>query len=153
MLFGLSYMPSGYTQARFLTAASAAESLHRSLHPHPERVDFRKRLEALAAEPDRDAVSVLIADVPKWAKYVKEQRNGVAHGLRDRVDAIAGRLVLDATEVTKALLGLVMLNRMNLSGAVQRRAAELPYLAIHQNEFNQAQRRDLPQTATDSPLN
>jgi hypothetical protein len=135
MLFGLSYIPGGYTQARLLTAASAAESLHRSLHPQPKKVDFRRRLELLAAEPDGEAVNALIGDVPGWAKYVTEQRNGVAHGDRDRLDAIAGRLVLDATEVTKALLGLVMLKRMDLSAEVQRRAAALPYLATHVEEF------------------
>lgn len=137
MLFGLSYMPAGYAQARLLTVASAAESLHRSLHPGPD-MTFRERLAALAGEPDGEAVNALIGDVPKWTKYVKEQRNGVAHGTRGKLDATAGRLVLDATEMTKALLGLVLMNRMDLSAEVQRRAVELPYLAIHAAEFNKA---------------
>lgn len=137
MLFGLSYIPAGYTTSRLLTAATAAESLHRSLHPGTNTY-FKARLEDLANRPDPTAVEMLISDVPAWAEYIKRQRNGMAHGDRDRLDAGTGRMAFDALEVTKALLGLVLMSELDLSADVQRRAVQLQYLAIQIREFNEA---------------
>jgi hypothetical protein len=172
MLFGLSYIPEGYTASRLLTAATAAESLHRALYPDATRIPpcqfktirqtvmdavaddkaarqflsdslyneitYKERLQALAALPDPQAVAHLISDLPKWAKYVKEQRNGLAHGDRERLDSDSVQMVFATLEVTKALLGLVLLRMIGLSNEVQRRAANLLYLSQIVREFNRA---------------
>jgi hypothetical protein len=156
-LFGLRYIPQGYTTARLLAVATAAEAMHRGLFPEAARLPpeefealrdrvmgafegkddeakvtraflydvlynemkYKERLLALAATPDQDAVRALISDAPKWAKYIKEQRNGMAHGDRDRLGSEEGSLVYDALEVTFALLGLVLLSKLRLSPEVQ----------------------------------
>jgi hypothetical protein len=127
MLFGLSYIQEGYVASRLLTAATAAESLHRALYPDAMRIPlerfdmirqtvmealandkaarqfvsdslyneitYKERLLALATLPDQQAVAHLISDLPKWAKYVKGQRNGLAHGDRERLDSDSVHMV------------------------------------------------------------
>lgn len=140
-LFGLRYIPEGYTTARLLAVATAAEAMHRGLFPEATRYNelrYKERLLALAAIPDQDAVGALISDVPKWAKYIKEQRNGMAHGGRDRLDSENAGMVYDALEVTFALLGLVLLNKLSLSSEVERRVASAQYLHLIVERFNKA---------------
>lgn len=175
-LFGLRYIPEGYTTARLLAVATAAEAIHRGLFPDatllpPKEFDamrtrvmnafrgnddeakatrvflsdflhndmrYKERLFALAAIPDQEAVGTLIGNVPKWAKYIKEHRNGIAHGDRDRISSEHAGMMFDALEVTTALLGLVLLNELGLSAAVQRRAASSQYLHLIVARFNKA---------------
>jgi hypothetical protein len=174
MLFGLRYIPGGYTSSRLLTVATAAEAIHRGLRPdatHLPKAEFKAmrhqvleafpmtakgkkiraflndylfndvrykdRLLALAAIPDGDAVHTMIRDVPKWAKYLKESRNGLAHGDRPRVGP-ESRMIFDTLEVTYALLGLVFMSELGLSAAVQRQAASGHYLNLIIAEFNRA---------------
>jgi ApeA N-terminal domain 1 len=137
-LFGLRYIPEGYTTARLLTVATTAEAMHRGLFPAAKKLSYRERLLALAGIPDQEAVGMLIRNVPKWAKYIKEHRNGMAHGDRDQIGPDEGPLVFDALEVTVALLGLVLLHELGLSSEVQRRAASSPYLHLVVARFNQA---------------
>jgi len=99
---------------------------------------FKDRLLVLAMIPDQEAVGTLISDVPKWAKYIKEQRNGMAHGDRERIGADDAGMAFDALEVTFALLGLVLLNELNLSPEVQRRAASSQYLHLMVDRFKRA---------------
>ena len=101
-------------------------------------ITYKERLLALATLPDQQAVAHLISDLPKWAKYVKAQRNGLAHGDRERLDSDSVHMVFVTLEVTKALLGLVLLKKVGLSNEVQRRAANLFYLSQIVSEFNKA---------------
>jgi hypothetical protein len=135
-LFGLRYIREGYITARLLTVATAAEAIHRGLFPNATRMTFRERLLALAAIPDQEAIETLISDVPKWATYIKERRNGIAHGDRDRIGSEEAGIVFDALEVTIALLGLVLLSELGLSPDVQRRAASSQYLNLIVARFN-----------------
>jgi hypothetical protein len=175
-LFGLRYIPEGYTTARLLAVATAAEAIHRGLFPEATRLPpkefeavrdrlmgafkgkddeakatraflydvlynemrYKERLLALAAIADQDAVGALIGNVSKWAKYIKEQRNGMAHGDRDRLDSEDAGMAYDALEVTFALLGLVLLNKLSLSSEVQQRAASAQYLYLIIERFNKA---------------
>jgi hypothetical protein len=176
ILFGLRYIPEGYTTARLLAVATAAEAMHRGLFPEATRLPpkefealrdrvmdafkgkddeakktraflydilynemrYKDRLLALAAIPDQDAIGALIGDVPKWAKYMKEHRNGMAHGDRDRLGSEDAGVMHDALEVTFALLGLVLLNKLSLSSEVQRRATSAQYLHLVVERFNKA---------------
>lgn len=99
---------------------------------------FKDRLLALAAMADQEAVGTVINDVPKWAKYIKEQRNGMAHGDRERIGSDEAGMAFDALEVTFALLGLVLLNKLGLPHEVQRRAASSQYLHLIVERFNKA---------------
>ena len=51
VLFGLKYISQGYASTRLLSAASAAEALHRSLHDSPpyRDTDFNDLLEKVLA--------------------------------------------------------------------------------------------------------
>lgn len=175
-LFGLRYIPEGYTTARLLAVATAAEAIHRGLFPDatrlpPERFDelrgrvmgafsgnaaeakatrvflndvlynemrYKDRLLALANIPDQEAVGTLISNVEKWAKYIKDERNGTAHGDRHRLSLDEATMVFDALEVTFALLGLVLLKKLGLPPEVQRRAASAQYLHLIVGRFNKA---------------
>lgn len=177
LLFGLQYVPSGYTPSRLLTVATAAESLHRKLYPDETHVSqdvyeaiiariraaldgpddesktgrgllgdqmsrnepyFRERMQSLAGRPDQEAVAALVSDVPKWAKFLKDQRNGMAHGIREPIEGKSGRMMFDTLEVTAALLGLVLLSELGVSADVQRRASAMPHIAFMAREFNKA---------------
>lgn len=175
-LFGLRYIREGYTTSRLLTAATAAEAMHRGLFPDathlpPEIFDemrarvmgafkgnddqakatrvflsdflhndmrYKDRLLALAEIPDQEAVATLISNVPKWAKYLKDRRNGLAHGDEGRIGPEDGGPIYSALEITIALLGLVLLNELGLSAEVQRRASSSQYLHLITEEFNKA---------------
>ena len=99
---------------------------------------YKERLFALAATPDQEAIGALINDVPKWAKYIKDQRNGIAHGDRDRLGPDDAGMAFDALEVTTAMLGLVLLSGLGLSPVVQRRAASAQYLQLIVARFKKA---------------
>ena len=167
MLTGLLYLPHGYNEQRLLTAAAAAEGIHRELHPTKSpysETDFEQlrtavmaamptarkqaranrdfvhrslhnsmtyleRLHDLAAIPDQEAVRTLISDVDKWATFVKDFRNGVAHADRDAADGDERHHTIYATrEVTVGLLSLVVLQQLDLSSQVQQHAARHPKL-------------------------
>lgn len=174
MLFGLRYIPQGYTSSRLLTVATAAEAVHRGLRPDAthlpteefdlmrrrvmeafpktsegreirsflsdylfNEVRYKDRLLALADIPDGEAVGALISDVSKWAKFLKDWRNGMAHGDRARLGP-ESRMIFDTLEVTYALLGLVFMNELGLSPELQRAAASANYLNLIVSEFNKA---------------
>jgi hypothetical protein len=88
---------------------------------------FRDRVLALAAVPDQEAVAWLIPDIGTWADLLKRGRNSAAHAGKATADAeelatIAG-LEHALTEVTYALLSIVLLAELSLPAHVQRRAA------------------------------
>lgn len=177
MLFGIRYVPTGYTPSRLLTVATAAESLHRKLYPDETHVpddvlaaiitriraalhgkdyesktgrrlvgeqmsrnepSFLERMVSLADKPDQEAVAALVSDVPKWARFLRDQRNGMAHGIREPLEGKSARMVFDTLEVTAALLGLVLLSELGLSADVQQRAARMSHIWFIAREFNRA---------------
>jgi hypothetical protein len=126
-LFGLKYSSRGYVQHRLLSAASAAESLHRSLHARRSKLSYRSRLLRLADIPDAEAVQTLVPDIEQWAGLLVRARNMVAHA--DGVPTDHAELVPWAglchalAEVTYALVSIVLLAELGLPTEVQRRAA------------------------------
>jgi hypothetical protein len=64
---GSKYGSQGYVQHRLLSAASAAEALHRSLHAPRSKLSYCNRLIRLAALPDAEAMQTLVPDVEQWA--------------------------------------------------------------------------------------
>ncbi|HEY2261281.1 MAG TPA: HEPN domain-containing protein [Streptosporangiaceae bacterium] len=113
------------------TRAFLSDYLHNDMR-------YKDRLLALAEIPDQDAVATLISNVPKWAKYLKDRRNGLAHGDEGRIGPDDGAPIYGALEVTIALLGLVLLNELGLSAEVQRRAASSQYMHLIIEGFNKA---------------
>jgi ApeA-like protein/HEPN superfamily Apea-like protein len=126
-LFGLKYSSQGYVQHRLLSAASAAEALHRSLHARRSKLSYRNRLLRLAAIPDAEAVQTLVPDIEQWAGQLVRARNVVAHA--DGVPTDHAELVRWAglchalAGVTYALISIVLLAELGLPAEVQRRAA------------------------------
>jgi hypothetical protein len=129
MLFGLRYIPEGYVSTRLLTAATAAEALHRELRKDTagtgQRPTLRGRLVDIAGIPDPVAVATLIPDIDSWADYLKDARHGIAHGDRTRLSPDDAKRDFDVLAATMALLELVLLAELGLPATVQRRSALL----------------------------
>ena len=95
---------------------------------------YRDRVLALAAIPDQEAVASLIPDVGTWADLLKRARNNVAHA--GKAPARAEELAKTAglqhvlTEVTYALLSIVLMAELGLPIQVQRRAASVQSFMI-----------------------
>ena len=94
----------------------------------------RDRVLALAAIPDQEAVASLIPDVKTWAELLKNARNSAAHA--GKGPASAEELAKTAglqhvlTEVTYALLSIVLMAELSLPVQVQRRAASVQSFMI-----------------------
>lgn len=88
---------------------------------------YRDRVLALAAIPDREAVASLIPDVGTWAGLLKRARNSAAHAAKapSSAEELARTAALEhtLTEVTYALLSIVLMAELGLPAQVQRRAA------------------------------
>ena len=95
---------------------------------------YRDRVLALAAIPDQEAVASLIPDVETWAELLKKARNSAAHA--GKAPASAEELAKTAglqhalTEVTYALLSIVLMAELSLPVQVQRRAASVQSFMI-----------------------
>lgn len=177
MLFGLRYIPDGYTQSRLMASVTVAEAMHRELYPDStplsveqlealllrirtvttgndpqakaerqyvndnlrhNRLSCKERLLRLAEIPDEVAVAELISDVPRWAKFVRDARDGVAHASRDRLTSETAGIGLYALEVNIMLVSLVLMAEIGVSGEVQRRAVRSGSLHYIIREFNRA---------------
>ncbi|MFE3983071.1 HEPN domain-containing protein [Nocardia tengchongensis] len=87
------------------------------------RPGLKKRLVELASVPDDEAVLELLGSVDTWAKWLRDARNAVGHmntGELERKIPENGRYRL--AYVTKALLHLVLMQRLGISAEMQRRA-------------------------------
>jgi hypothetical protein len=183
VLFGLKYIGQGYAGTRLLSAASAAEALHQSLHdsaPYSaedfdqlldkvlascagkdkaskaarkfirerltNHMTYRERLVELAAIADPSAVKSLIPDIENWATLLKNARNSVAHAAKSRANpeelAKSAGLQYALTEVTYALLCVVLMAELNLPAGVQHRAASIEPFAIAAGHFADATRSE-----------
>jgi hypothetical protein len=95
---------------------------------------YRDRVLALAAIPDQEAVASLIPDIEAWAVLLKKARNSAAHA--GKAPASAEELARTAglqhalTEVTYALLSIVLMAELSLPAQVQRRAASVQSFTI-----------------------
>lgn len=177
MLFGLRYVPEGYTQSRLMTSVAAAEALHRELFPgatalQPEAFDrlqdtvrralagatpeakamrhfaktrlgrnepaCKERLMELAAVPDETAVKKLIADVPRWAKLVRDGRDGVAHASRDALEFERTNSWLYPLEINIMLFSLVLMQKIGVPAEVQQRAVRAQHIWYIVDKFNEA---------------
>ena len=179
VLFGLKYISQGYASTRLLSAASAAESLHRWLHDSPPYSDtdfndllekvlascagkdatsraarkfirerltnhmtYRDRLVGLATIPDPEAVKSLIPDIETWAALLKNARNSIAHAAKNPADTVelarSAELQYSLTEVTYALLSIILMAELHLPVETQRRAALIQPFAIAAGQFAKA---------------
>jgi ApeA N-terminal domain 1 len=106
---------------------------------------FRDRVLALAAVPDQEAVASLIPDTGTWADLLKWGRNSAAHA--GKASAGAEELVTIAglehalTEVTYALLSIVLLAELGFPAQVQRRAASAQSFMIAAANYAKATSR------------
>jgi hypothetical protein len=177
MLFGLRYIPEGYTQSRLMTSVTAAEAMHRELHPKEtalprdkfkkmlkrircvldgddddskaaltyvqaslqNRLSCKERLLRLAKIPDQQAVAMLISNVDRWAKEMRNARDGMAHAIQGRfIPEGSGSSSYYALEVNIMLVSLVLMGKIGVPGEVQRRAVGSRYLSYIIKEFNRS---------------
>jgi len=100
---------------------------------------YHDRLLALAAVPDAQAANSLIPDVENWAKLLKDARNGVAHAAKTATGpaglAKIASLQYSLTEVTYALLSIVLMAELQLPAEIQQRAAWIQDFVIAANHF------------------
>lgn len=151
MVLGLRYLSDQYVETQLLVAAGAAEALHQGLPhtqlpvPEEEFTSIRKavlthvpkqyqewfksrirntptlkeRLQDLAAHADPEATSAIIPDVDEWARVTVRARNDLAH--TGRSDAVNFDQMVAATEATRALVLLNLLQELNVPSKEQRR--------------------------------
>ena len=98
------------------------------------QMTYLDRVLALAAVPDHEAVASLIPDAGLWAELLKSGRNSAAHAGKapaspEELARIAG-LEHALTEVTYALLSIVLMAELGLPVNVQRRAASIQSFMI-----------------------
>jgi hypothetical protein len=179
VLFGLKYISQGYVNTRLLSAASAAEALHRSLHDKKPYTDhdfkqllksvlaarpgkdaaskdarsfirarlrneltYRERLIDLAAIPDPEALKSLIPDIEIWADLLKDARNNVAHAANsptERPELVKwAELHYALTDVTYAVMSIILMAELDLPVEVQRRAATTQPFILAAEHFAEA---------------
>ena len=174
MLFGLRYIPEGYTQSRLMTSVTVAEAMHRELYPTEtalppkkfddmlerilgalkgndvdskaarkyvkdslkNRLSCKERLLKLAKIPDQQAVAMLISDVDRWAKDMRDARDGVAHAIQERWTPEGAGSSYYALEVNIMLVSLVLMEKIGVPVELQRRAVGSRYLSYIIKEFN-----------------
>lgn len=151
MVLGLRYLSDQYVETQLLVAAGAAEALHQALphtnSPVPQEAfasireaalaqvpeayqgwfkskirntpTLRDRLVDLAAHADPEATGMLIPDAAEWARVTVRARNDLAH--TGRSVAVSFEQLVAATEATRALVLLDLLQELNVPGEEQRR--------------------------------
>lgn len=106
------------------------------------RMTYQDRIKALAAIPDQQAVASLVPDIETWAKLLKNARNSAAHAAKTPASAeeLARTAALQhtLTEVTYALLSIVLMAELDLPAQAQRRAASAQQFAIAASNYAQA---------------
>lgn len=75
------------------------------------RLSCKDRLLRLAGIPDKQAVAMLISDVDRWAKHVRDQRDGVAHASQELPTPDGAGSSYYALEVNIMLVSLVLMER------------------------------------------
>jgi len=114
--------------------------VHEQLH---NDLPYGQRLRELAELPDQQAVEALLPDVDRWVKLLKDARNGTAHAddLRPgtRPDAT---LAFWLTQVSYALLCLVLMAEAKVPPEVQRRAVQTPEITHAIGEFRRTSTTD-----------
>lgn len=107
---------------------------------------YHDRLVALAALPDPEAVRSLIPDIGTWAALLKNARNSVAHAAKNPADTVeltrSAELQYSLTEVTYALLSIVLMAELHLPAETQRRAASIQPFAIAAGQFAKAAKHE-----------
>lgn len=103
---------------------------------------YRERLVELAAVPDEDAVKSLTPDIERWAGLLVKARNNVAHAAKNPANPVelaklAG-LQYALTEVTYALVSIILMAELGLPVETQRRAASIQPFAIAAGHFAEA---------------
>ncbi|MGW5074068.1 ApeA N-terminal domain 1-containing protein [Rhodococcus sp. NPDC004095] len=102
------------------------------------RPGLKTRYMELAELADPEAVGELLGNVDTWAKWLKDARNAIGHLNTDELEK---KIPEDArfrlTDITKALLHLILIDRLGIDVAVQRRAVEVPF-SYSSREFRAA---------------
>ena len=88
---------------------------------------FKDRLLELAKIPDQEAVLYLLTDVDRWAKWVRDARNSLAHLDEAKLLKIPEGARYRLVHVTSALMHLVLLEKLGISAEHQRRAVHDVY--------------------------
>ncbi len=125
------------------TASKAARKFIRErLTNH---MTYRDRIVALAAIPDPEAVKSLLPNIQNWATLLKRARNSVAHAAKNQTDTVelarSAELQYSLTEVTYALLSIILMAELHLPAETQRRAASIQPFAIAADHFAKASKQ------------
>lgn len=88
------------------------------LHNNPSYLD---RLLDLAERPSQPAVNEIIPDRAKWARSLRDARNGLAHNANGSAGTVD---IFALTETTIFLLYLVLMKELGLSDEIQLKAAQ-----------------------------
>ncbi|MFC9608533.1 HEPN domain-containing protein [Streptomyces niveus] len=93
--------------------------VNQGLHNNPT---YNERMLELASIPDNEAVDSLLGDREEWAKALKKSRNDLAHANERSPEGGETSQAFLLTEVTYALLCLVLMSELRIAPEIQRRA-------------------------------
>lgn len=142
--------PGGHVGSQFFTAVTAVEGYHRRAYDSKMSEEYRERrnriLRALSDEDRKWLKGKLafaheptfaerldevvtkagplfpnaVGNVSKWAKWVKDARNGIAHRKpsEEDLDAVEWRTMIRVTPTLQWLLSLVLLKDLEIPGDV-----------------------------------
>lgn len=92
------------------------------------RLGLKDRYLQLAEHADQEAVGKLLTDVDAWAKWLTRMRNFIGHLDTDGIEkGIPDSARYQITNITRALLHLVLLQELGLSAEIQRKAVNDVY--------------------------
>ncbi|WP_374610383.1 HEPN domain-containing protein [Gordonia sp. (in: high G+C Gram-positive bacteria)] len=95
------------------------------------RPGLQKRLLELCDVPDQQAVDSLLHERELWARWLSRARNAIAHADDGQLQkGVPEEVRYRLTYVTKALLHLVLLERIGVSAELQRSAVENQWIYV-----------------------
>lgn len=87
------------------------------------RPGLKDRYVELAAMADSESILKLVGDIDIWAKWLKNARNAIGHLNTDELDKkVPEGARVRLTDITKAMLHLILINQIGIGVEVQRRA-------------------------------
>lgn len=121
MIMAQIFAPMPFIENSLLMLTGTAEVLHKNLNISDMRY-LKERLVELASTFIKDASPLLIPDIPYWASRTVKARNKLTHeGTTDEHSVDELRAII---EVTRAVITLAVLEKLEISGEHQKYVVE-----------------------------
>lgn len=121
MILAQIFAPMQFVENTLLMIVGTAEVLHKNLNISDTRY-LRERLVELASTFIKEASPLLIPDIPYWASRTVKARNKLTH--EGTIDEHSVDELLAIIKVTRAVINLAVLEKLEISGEHQKYVVE-----------------------------